>query len=108
MSSMNETSVYVDTDPTITEDDVRSAAAAVLNSSDLLGNGSWEVVADTYSAPGSTYAVDIDDVRNPALTELAHAVRDAVAAALGVRVRMEYEVPELAAGSAVQPLSQSV
>ena len=97
--SSAETSVYVDRDPRVDVALVRSVVADVIEHAGIVGATyrAWDVVCDNgLAAPGSDVSVDLLQLPEPILTKLATAIRDALQHTLGVRARLESEIPELA------------
>ncbi|MEP9395365.1 hypothetical protein ABLE92_25270 [Gordonia sp. VNQ95] len=97
--SSAETSVYVDRAPGVDVTSVRAIVADVINLGGIVPPSyqAWDVVRDEgLAAPGSDVSVDLLQLSEPTLSKLATAIRDSVQAALGVRARLESEVPGLA------------
>ncbi len=96
--SSNETSIYVDSSPDVSTDDIRRVAAHIIEESSLVRPGyqAWSVDDDNIAsiAPGAQWAIDIQNLREPELSKLASEVRDALLES-GLVARLEIDVPDL-------------
>lgn len=91
------TEVWVDAGPTV--EDVRRVAASVITGSPLVSPRyeAWDAgddPDDLIMGDGAASFVRIFHVREPNLTKLATEIRDAITTELGVRARIDAELPE--------------